>query len=103
MLSPVIVRIVKDAGHHKVVPIDKLKVQVPSAPMLDCPESDTIWMEPEQSLTVQAATEEPQQTTQPDSSRVEVGIGHKVAETEPLRVSARERQPPARLADDVLY
>jgi len=44
MLDSVIVRIVNDAGHCKVVHIDKLKVRVPNATMLDCPESDTIWM-----------------------------------------------------------
>jgi len=103
MLGPVTVRIANDAGHRKVVHIDKLKMRVPRAPVLDGPERDTVWMETEHSSNVQAATKEPQQTTQPDPSLVEVGISHEVAETQPLRVSARERQPPARLADYVLY
>jgi len=72
-------------------------------PVLYCPKRDAVLKEPEHPLTERAATEEPLQTTQPDPSPVKIGISYEVAEKQPLRVSARVRQPGARLTDYILY
>ena len=108
MLGPVTVRIMNDAGHRKVVHIDKLKVRVLREPEHDHGQAPTTFVELEPSTPAQRTPEvteaRPQQPEPADGPPLlETDLSHNVTEeTQQLRRSTREHRPPTRLADYVI-
>lgn len=100
MLGPVTVRLVNDAGHHKVVHVDKLKTRVPriaAPPVLMFADEQTAEEHLNEETSPLSRAIEPPLSTDRPAQHTDGAEAH--ADIPRRRTSERARQPPARLAD----